>query len=99
MRADSGRLLLRTSSWLSAKGTTSSAGECRMIVFGFTVVAVPQRFQAGHRSTSGVVAEVDIHRDCAAARTADHHVGMMLVILGLGDANGGIEIVVGKAGD
>ena len=33
---------------------TSSAPECRMIVPGFTVVAVPNRFHAGQSRTSGI---------------------------------------------
>jgi hypothetical protein len=35
-----------TSSSLSAKGTTSSAHECKIVVFCFTVLAVPCRFHA-----------------------------------------------------
>lgn len=46
-----------TSSSESENGTVSSSGQCRMIVPGFTLRAVPQRFQAGHRRTSGVLPE------------------------------------------
>ena len=67
-----------------------------MTVPGFTVVAVPHRFQAGQSRTSGVVAAVDVHRHGTAPAGADNDIGMMLVELGLGDADGGIEIVVGQ---
>ena len=45
---------------------------------------------------SGRVTAVDVHRHCAATRTADDDIGMMLIVLGLSDADGGVEIVVGK---
>ena len=42
------------SSLESSNGITSSARECRMTVFGLTVVTVPQFFHAGHSKTKGV---------------------------------------------
>lgn len=37
-------------------------------------------------------------RHCALyLALADHHIGMMLVELGLGDAGGGIKVVVGES--
>jgi hypothetical protein len=47
--------LVRASSSLSANGTTSSARLCRITVSGRTVLTVPQRFHAGHNSTSRAV--------------------------------------------
>ena len=41
IKADSESALLGRSSWLSGKGTVSSAGECKMVVVGLTVVALP----------------------------------------------------------
>ena len=49
-----GKPLFLTNSSESENGTVSSALECRMIVLGFTVVAVPHFFQAGQRRTRGV---------------------------------------------
>lgn len=37
---------------------------------------------------------VDVHRYCAATTRTDHNVGTMLVELGLGNAGGGVEVVV-----
>ena len=52
--ADLGRPLVLRISSLSSKGTVSSARECRIVVFAFTVVAEPQVFHAGHSRTTGV---------------------------------------------
>ena len=43
---------MRANFSLSAKGTTSSARLCRITVSGFTVLAVPNFFQAVQSSTS-----------------------------------------------
>jgi hypothetical protein len=45
-RAEAGKPLVRTSSSLSANGTTSSARLCRMVASFFTRFAVPHRFHA-----------------------------------------------------
>ncbi len=63
---------------------------------GFTVVAVPHRFHAGQRSTSGVSARIDVHGDRTAPTGADDDIGMVLVVLSLGDPDSGIEIIVGQ---
>ena len=91
-----GKLAVPKSSSVSANGTTSSAWECRMTVSGFTVVAVPHRFQAGQSRTSGVDARVDVHGDGPTPAGADHNIGMMPVELGLGDPDGFVEIIVGQ---
>ena len=96
IRADSGRPLLRTSSWLSAKGTTSSACECRITVPGLTVrrrsPSLPGRAEQHERRR----ARVDIHGHGPAPAGSDDDIGMVPVELGLGDADGLIEIVVGQ---
>ena len=89
-------MLFLTSSRLSANGTTSSAPECRMVVPGLTVVTVPNRFQAGHIRTRGCRTTVYIHCHGPASAGADDDIGPMPVELGLGNADGGIEIVVGR---
>ncbi len=57
INADEPSPLFLTSSSESANGTVSSDLECRMVVLGFTLVAVPQVFYAGQSRTSGVVLE------------------------------------------
>ena len=59
------------------------------------VAAVPHRFHAGHRSTSGVSPESMFMATAPPRPTADDDIGLALVVLGLGDANGGIEVVIG----
>ena len=54
IKADSDRPLFCNNSTESANGTTSSALECRLIVPGLTVFAVPHRFHVGHIRPSGV---------------------------------------------
>ena len=61
---------------------------------GFTVVAVPHRFQAGQSSTSGVVSGVDVHGHGTTTGTAHHDIGPVLVKFGLGDGDGGGEIII-----
>ena len=39
---------------------------------------------------------IDVHRHGPATGTSDHNIGPVLVILGLGDPDGSIEIVVGQ---
>jgi len=41
----------------------------------------------------GRLAAVEVHGHCAASGRADDHVGMMLVTLGLGNGEGGGEVV------
>src|SRR5438045_9716139 len=53
IRVQAGSPLFLTSSSESAKGTTSSARLCRIVVFGFTVLAEPYFFQAGQSSPRG----------------------------------------------
>ena len=91
-----GRLLLRSSSWLSVNGITSSVLECRITVPDFTVLADPNRFQAGHSRTSGV-SSAFMFIAMAPPGWTDHDIRMMLIELGLGNADGGVEIVVGQS--
>jgi hypothetical protein len=44
------------------------------------------------------IAAVDVHRHGPASAGTDNHVGLPTVELGLGDADGGIKVVVGKGG-
>ena len=67
-----------------------------MTVPGFTVLAVPHRFQAGQSRTSGRHPDLDVHRHGPASAGPDDDIGMMPVELGLGDADGLVEIVVGQ---
>ncbi len=46
--------------------------------------------------TTGDVTAVDIHRHSTTTRTPDDDIRPLLIIFGLGDANGGIEVVVGE---
>ena len=53
---------------------------------------LPRRAQKHQRS----VAAVDVHGDSAATGTADDHIGLVLIVLSLGDPDGGIEVLVGQ---
>ena len=44
----------------------------------------------------GRVFGIDVHRHCAATGTPDDDIWRCLVKLGLGDADGGVEVVVVK---
>ena len=55
---------------------------------------LPSGAQEGERG----VTRVDVHRHSAATRRADDDIGTMLLILGLGDADSFVEVVVGKSG-
>jgi len=68
----------------------SSARLCRMVVLGFTVVAVPQVFHAGHKRTSGVSPESMF----MATAGTDHGIGLTQAEYGLGDLDGGVEGIV-----
>ena len=63
---------------------------------GFTFVAVPHRFQAGHSRTKRRRTRIDVHGHGTAPAGTDNDIGLVLVELGLGDADGRIEIVVGQ---
>ena len=81
---------------LSANGITSSARLCRITVPGFTVLAVPYFFQAGQSRTS-FASPLSMFMATAPPRLeSDDDLGLVLVELGLGDADGFGEVVVGK---
>lgn len=63
---------------------------------GFTVVAVPYFFQAGPKQHELCFAAVHVHGDCPASARSHDGLWMMLVELGLGDADGLDEIFVGQ---
>ena len=50
----------------------------------------------GAEEDKGRVAAVDVHGDRTATGATDNDIGILPVELGLGDANGGVEIVVGE---
>jgi hypothetical protein len=54
IKTEEGNPLFLTNSSESANGTTSSALECKITVFGLTVLVLPHRFQAGQSNTNGV---------------------------------------------
>ena len=68
-------------------------------MFGFTVVAVPHVFQAGQSSTSGVSPLSMFIATAPPRELPTTTSGWCLVVLGLGDADGGIEVVVGQGRD
>ena len=98
INASGGSLLFLINSSELAMGTISSASECRIVVFGLTVVAAPPSFPCRAEEDEGNVSGVDVHCHCTATGTAYDNIGLMLVELGLGDFQGGVEIVVGEMG-
>ena len=65
-------------------------------MFCLTFVAVPHFFPSGTEQDEGRIRSVNVHRHRAAAGTADDHVRMVFVVLGLGDANGFVDVLVRK---
>jgi hypothetical protein len=91
-----GNPLFLTSSSESANGTVSSARLCRMTVPRLhrrrRAPGLPRRAEQDQRRGPGV----DVHGHGPATAGADHNIRLALVELGLGDADGGIEVVVGQ---
>jgi hypothetical protein len=62
---------------------------------GLRSTVLPPRRAEQHQ---GSFPSLKVHGECAASAAADDHVGLVLVELGLGDCEGGGEVVVRKSG-
>src|SRR5687768_15988444 len=59
-----------------------------------STVLPPRRAEQHQRDVTGL----EIHRQCTTTAAADNHVGLVLVVLGLGDCESGGEVFVGQSG-
>ena len=65
-----------------------------MTVPGLTVLAVPHRLPGRAEQHQRGRARVEVHRHGPATGGADDHVGAVPVVLGLGGADGLVEVLV-----
>ena len=63
---------------------------------GLTVLAVPHRLPRRAEQDQRRRTRIDVHRHGTAPAGSDDDIGLVPVELGLGDADGSIEIVVGQ---
>jgi hypothetical protein len=65
-----------------------------MIVPGFTVLAIPCFFHAEQSRTMRGITAVNVHGNGPTPARSDNDLGLVLIELGLGDADGFLHVVV-----